>query len=59
LPIKSEGIDHFFPSGAPHSIRRTTGEPMDFVEPMELNDEGLIQQHAVYWGVAWGECDAK
>jgi hypothetical protein len=23
---------------------------MDFVEPMELNDEGLIQHHAEYWG---------
>lgn len=26
------------------------GEQMDFVEVMELNDEGLIQQHRVYWG---------
>lgn len=26
------------------------GEQMDFVESMELNDEGLIQHHAVYWG---------
>jgi hypothetical protein len=23
---------------------------MDFVEAMELNDEGLIQRHSVYWG---------
>ncbi len=26
------------------------GEQMDFVEAMELNDEGLIQRHRVYWG---------
>ena len=23
---------------------------MDFVEVMEINDEGLIQHHKVYWG---------
>jgi hypothetical protein len=26
------------------------GDQMDFVEVMELNDEGLIQHHRVYWG---------
>jgi hypothetical protein len=26
------------------------GEQMDFVEVMELNDQGLIQRHCVYWG---------
>lgn len=26
------------------------GEQMDFAEVMELNDEGLIQRHHVYWG---------
>ena len=26
------------------------GEQMDFVEVMELNDEGLIQRHRIYWG---------
>lgn len=26
------------------------GEQMDFVEVMELNDDGLIQKHRVYWG---------
>ena len=26
------------------------GEQMDFVEVMELNDQGLIQHHSVYWG---------
>ncbi|HET7884495.1 MAG TPA: nuclear transport factor 2 family protein [Acetobacteraceae bacterium] len=26
------------------------GEQMDFVEAMELNDEGLISRHVVYWG---------
>lgn len=26
------------------------GEQMDFVEAMELNDDGLIQRHRVYWG---------
>jgi hypothetical protein len=26
------------------------GDQMDFVEVMELNDEGLIQYHRVYWG---------
>ncbi len=27
-----------------------TGEQMDFVEVMEINDAGLIQYHRVYWG---------
>jgi hypothetical protein len=26
------------------------GAQMDFTEVMELNDEGLIQRHCVYWG---------
>lgn len=26
------------------------GEQMDFTEVMELNDEGLIRRHCVYWG---------
>lgn len=26
------------------------GEQMDFVEAMELNEDGLIQRHCVYWG---------
>jgi hypothetical protein len=26
------------------------GEQMDFVEVVELNDDGLIQYHKVYWG---------
>ena len=26
------------------------GEQMDFVEVMELNNDGLIQHHKVYWG---------
>jgi SnoaL-like domain len=26
------------------------GEQMDFTEVMELNEEGLIQRHCVYWG---------
>lgn len=26
------------------------GEQMDFVEVMEINEEGLIQHHRVYWG---------
>ena len=26
------------------------GEQMDFAEVMEVNDEGLIQRHCVYWG---------
>ncbi len=26
------------------------GDQMDFAEVMELNDEGLIQRHSVYWG---------
>ncbi len=26
------------------------GEQMDFVEAMELNDQGRIQHHCVYWG---------
>ena len=30
--------------------QKSDGEQMDFVESMELNDQGLIQHHAVYWG---------
>ena len=26
------------------------GDQMDFVEAMELNEDGLIQRHCVYWG---------
>ena len=26
------------------------GEQMDFAEVMELNDDGLMQRHCVYWG---------
>jgi SnoaL-like domain len=26
------------------------GDQMDFVESMELNDDGLISRHRVYWG---------
>ncbi len=26
------------------------GDQMDFVEVMEVNDDGLIQKHRVYWG---------
>jgi ketosteroid isomerase-like protein len=26
------------------------GEQMDFAEVMEINDDGLIQRHCVYWG---------
>jgi len=33
-----------YPRAAPQ------GEQMDFVEAMELNDDGLIQYHRVYWG---------
>jgi hypothetical protein len=33
-----------YPRGTPN------GEQMDFVEVMEINNEGLIQQHNVYWG---------
>jgi hypothetical protein len=33
-----------YPRAAPE------GEQMDFVEVMELNDDGLIQYHKVYWG---------
>lgn len=30
------------------------GEQMDFAEVMEINAEGLIQRHCVYWG--WFGC---
>jgi hypothetical protein len=30
--------------------QKPDGEQMDFVESMELNDQGLIRHHAVYWG---------
>ena len=30
--------------------QKPDGEQMDFVESMELNAQGLIQHHAVYWG---------
>lgn len=26
------------------------GDQMDFVESMEINDDGLIQRHYVFWG---------
>ena len=26
------------------------GKQMDFVEAMDLNDDGLIKRHCVYWG---------
>jgi hypothetical protein len=29
---------------------RVQGDQMDFVEVMELNENGLIQHHRVYWG---------
>jgi len=32
------------------------GEQMGFVEVIELNDDGLIQYHKVYWGMAWLCC---
>src|SRR6185437_13291363 len=35
------------------------GEQMDFVEVMELDDDGLIRRHCVYWaGSASGCCSA-
>lgn len=33
-----------YPRAAPN------GDQMDFVEAMEINDDGLIQRHCVYWG---------
>jgi hypothetical protein len=33
-----------YPRAAPN------GDQMDFVESMELNEDGLIQRHCVYWG---------
>jgi hypothetical protein len=33
-----------YPRSAPN------GEQMDFVESMEINEQGLIQRHCVYWG---------
>lgn len=30
--------------------QKPDGEQMDFVESITLNEEGLIQHHAVYWG---------
>ena len=33
-----------YPRETPH------GEQMDFVEAMEINNQGLIQRHNVYWG---------
>lgn len=28
----------------------SNGDQMDFVEAMDLNEQGLIQRHCVYWG---------
>jgi hypothetical protein len=33
-----------YPRAAPNA------EQMDFVEAMEVNEDGLIQRHCVYWG---------
>ena len=33
-----------------HPRSAPNGEQMDFVEVIELNDDGLIQYHKVYWG---------
>jgi ketosteroid isomerase-like protein len=33
-----------YPRAAPE------GDQMDFVEAIELNEDGLIQRHCVYWG---------
>jgi hypothetical protein len=33
-----------YPRAAPN------GDQMDFVEAMEVNDDGLIRRHCVYWG---------
>jgi hypothetical protein len=33
-----------YPRSAPN------GDQMDFVESMELDDDGLIRRHCVYWG---------
>jgi hypothetical protein len=33
-----------YPRATPH------GEQMDLVESMDINDDGLIQRHCVYWG---------
>ena len=33
-----------YPRAAPN------GDQMDFAEAMELNEDGLIQRHCVYWG---------
>jgi len=33
-----------------HPREGEKGEQMDFAEVMELNEEGLIQRHCVYWG---------
>jgi hypothetical protein len=33
-----------YPRAAPN------GDQIDFVEVMELNDHGLIQNHRIYWG---------
>jgi hypothetical protein len=43
--LTNESVDRIY-----HDWDEALSRLMDFVESMELNDQGLIQHHAVYWG---------
>jgi len=59
LAVRKPSIRQYFRTGYLTDGRRliweypregTKGDQMDFVEAMELNSNGLIQRHCVYWG---------
>ena len=53
-PVRQRHREGFFTDGRrliwEYPRKTPGGEQMDFVESMELNDEGLIRRHCVYWG---------
>jgi hypothetical protein len=59
LAVRKPSIRQYFRTGYLTDGRRllweypregAKGDQMDFVEAMELNSDGLIQRHCVYWG---------
>ena len=59
LSASKPAVRHYYRSGYLTDGRKLTweyprespeGDQMDFVEVMELNNDGLIQKYRVYWG---------
>jgi len=54
LPARKRYLEGFFTDGRrliwEYPRATPNGDQMDFVESMELNDDGLISRHRVYWG---------